>query len=430
MKIHVKTFGCSANVAEGEMMEGVLSKKHNLVDDVNDSEVFVVNACTVKGDHTVLREVKKQIGKKKIVIGGCVTPSLRKAVRELDPEANFLTTHNLDKVGELVGLTSGKSEFAASNFEKLELPRHRKNPIVGIVPISDGCLDHCTYCSTKIIKGNLKSYPPSVIIASVRKQLAEGCKELWITSQDTSAYGYDIGTNLPTILSAILDLSGDFVVRVGMGNPTFLPDYLPELVRVLKHPKMFKFLHIPVQSGSDPVLQRMKRRYSVASFRHICEVLRKEIPDLTLSTDIIVGFPKETEEQFIETLKVCKDIGFDVINISRFVARKGTIAAGMDGQIDGGVKKDRSRRLTDQFRTCSTDILKKWIGWKGRVLVDQIRKDGTVVCRNYAYKQVIISGDYPLGTKLDVEITGSTTFYLNGAISSPDSSTGLLSLGS
>ena len=150
---------------------------------------------------------------------------------------------------------------------------------------------------------------------------------MWLTSQDTACYGYDIDTNIVNLLKKILKMQRDFRIRLGMGNPDYFPDYLDELIEVFKDRRMYKFLHIPVQAGSDNVLKAMKRNYSISTFKNIIRKFRSNIPDITLSTDIICGYPDETDEDFEETIKLIKEIRPDVLNISRFWPRPGTIAA-------------------------------------------------------------------------------------------------------
>jgi MiaB/RimO family radical SAM methylthiotransferase len=245
----------------------------------------------------------------------------------------------------------------------------------------------------------------------VEKCVADGCKEIWITGQDTCCYGFDRGTNLARLLKMVVDVPGDFKVRVGMGNPRHVPKYLAELVEVMKHPKIFKFLHIPVQAGNNEVLKAMRRGHTVETFIDIVNAVRKEIPEMTISTDIIVGYPTETEEQFEDTLKLVENVKPDVINIARFSPRPGTAAATMQGQVHGNVMKERSRQLTDVYRKVSAERNKQWLGWEGEVIVDEKVKEG-VSARNYAYKTIVIRKDIPLGTVLKVKITEASTYFL------------------
>lgn len=407
MKVHVKSYGCSANMAEGEQIKG----QFELAEE-KDADMFVLNICTVKGDKNALDEikaVKKQYPNKKIAIAGCITPSIVQPIKLIDPNAILVNTHHIDNISTLVNTKTDVLSHAKPI--KLLMPRVRSNPVVGIVPISSGCLDACAFCSTRLVKGVLFSFPSEVIVKEVEKCVADGCKEIWITGQDTCCYGFDRGTNLARLLKMVVDVPGDFKVRVGMGNPRHVPKYLAELVEVMKHPKIFKFLHIPVQAGNNEVLKAMRRGHTVETFIDIVNAVRKEIPEMTISTDIIVGYPTETEEQFEDTLKLVENVKPDVINIARFSPRPGTAAATMQGQVHGNVMKERSRQLTDVYRKVSAERNKQWLGWEGEVIVDEKVKEG-VSARNYAYKTIVIRKDIPLGTVLKVKITEASTYFL------------------
>jgi MiaB-like tRNA modifying enzyme len=408
MKVHVKSYGCSANMAEGEQIKGQFA---DLAEE-KDADLVVLNICTVKGDKNALdaiKEVKKNYPNKKIAIAGCITPSIMQPIKLIDPHAILVNTHHIDNISTLVNTKTDALTHAKPI--KLLMPRVRTNQVVGIVPISSGCLDACAFCSTRLVKGVLFSFPPEIIVKEVEKCVQDGCKEIWITGQDTCCYGFDRDTNLAKLLQQVAAVPGDFKVRVGMGNPRHVPKYLNELVAVMKNPKIFKFLHIPVQAGNNEVLKAMRRGHTVETFVDIVNMMRKEIPEMTISTDIIVGYPTETEAQFQDTLKLVEQVKPDTINIARFSPRPGTTAATMAGQVHGNVKKDRSRQLTNAYRKVSAERNKQWLGWEGDVIVDEKVKDG-VSARNYAYKTIVIRKDIPLGTILKVKITEASTYFL------------------
>ena len=411
MKVHVKSYGCSANMAEGEQIKGQFAE---LVEE-KDADLVVLNICTVKGDKTALdaiKEVKKNYPDKKIAIAGCITPSIVAPIKMIDPEAVLVNTHHIENISMLVNTKTDALTHAKPI--KLLQPRVRTNPVVGIVPISSGCLDACAFCSTRLVKGVLFSFPPEVIAKEVEKCVADGCKEIWITGQDTCCYGFDRGTNLAKLLKMIVEIPGDFKVRVGMGNPRHVPKYLSELVEVMKNQKIFKFLHIPVQAGNNDVLKAMRRGHTVETFVDIVNAFRKEIPDITISTDIIVGYPTETEKQFEDTLKFVEQMKLDIINIARFAPRPGTTAATMQGQVHGNIRKERSRKLTELQKSVALERNKQWLGWQGEAIVDEKVKDG-VSARNHAYKTIVIRKDLPLGTVLKVRITEAHNFFLVGS---------------
>lgn len=422
-RIFVKSFGCSANFSDGEMMQGLLKEigKFNISKDARDADLIIVNACTVKGENTALKEIKQLhelFPYKKLIITGCLTEKLMAAVRELSSDVSFVSTHNIKDIVQVVEETlhdDPVSIIAKKGCKKILLPRVRKNPVIGIVQISTGCVNCCTYCSTKLIKGNLKSFSIEEICEDVKNLVKDGCKEIWLTSQDTACYGQDIGTNLPELLKKVCEVEGDFLVRLGMGNPKHFKNMIEELIEAFKHPKMFKFLHIPVQSGNDDILRKMNRGYNSQEFMAIIKQFREAIPKITISTDVIVGFPSETEEQFNDSVRLIEEIRPAVLNISRFVAREGTKAFDLP-QIHGEVKKDRSRLLTSVHEWVSREVNKRWKNWEGEILIDEEGKEESSIGRNKSYVPIVVKKVLPLGSKVNVKITEIGLHYVIGEI--------------
>lgn len=401
------------------MMQGILSRaNHDIVQDEKNADAIVLNICTVKGDKNALKQVKnvhEQHPGKKIVVAGCITPSIVQQIKNFVPDASLVSTHNIDKI---VQATTTKQEFLQrSRKTKIGLPRIRANPTVGIVNIASGCTSACTFCSTKIVKGGIQSYPAQNVLEECEQHLNDGCKELWLTSQDNGCWGVEWNQNLSHLLEFLTNkLRGPFHIRNGMSNPKHVVKFYEELIKAYKHPKIFKFLHLPVQSGSNKILGLMRRQHSVKDFLKTIKRFREEIPELTLATDIIVGFPGETEQDFEQTLQVIEQARPDVINISRFAARPGTPAAKMPEQVHGRESKERSRKVTELFKRIARERNEEWVGWEGDVLVDEQGKNNTMIARNHAYKQVIIPGRRELGEIVRVKIIGATAHDLRAVI--------------
>ncbi|MFH1664139.1 MAG: tRNA (N(6)-L-threonylcarbamoyladenosine(37)-C(2))-methylthiotransferase [archaeon] len=425
-KVVFKTYGCSNNFSESEAMAGLLEKtghKTKESSDFSSADAVVFNMCSVKGPsvNNCLNSVKKLLKdfpEKKIVVAGCVPKTLIPKIHAISDKISIVNTHNIEKIVEAVDSSFENHALEFSSFErkvKLGFPKKRINPVISIVPILSGCNDFCAYCSTKLIKGSLFSFPEEKILEEIKKSVEGGCKEIWITSQDNGAFGTEKDkTQLPGLLKKVTEIKGDFFVRIGMANPTYILESLKELISVLKNKKIFKFLHIPVQSGNNEILKKMNRRYSVEDFKKIVSVFRKEFPEISISTDIIVGFPGETEKQFNDSMKLVSDTKPDVLNISRFQSRPDTLASKMP-QLKGAVIKSRSRKLTSLFYKISEQNNKKWIGKKCVVLVDKKgKKQNQCIGRNQSYKQVVLNEKIPLGEKVKVKITGSKRFYLVG----------------
>ena len=207
--------------------------------------------------------------------------------------------------------------LAKKELPVLDLPKIRKNKLVEIIPLSTGCLGSCTYCKTRHARGRLGSYDPDAIVERARIAISEGVMEIWLTSEDTGAYGRDIGTNLPNLLKSIVKIMPDHtMLRLGMTNPPYILEHLQAMADIMKHPRVYEFLHVPVQSGSNNVLDKMNREYTCEEFNEVCDFLKEEMPTMTLATDIICGFPTETAEDHEETCALVRRHQFPVLNIS------------------------------------------------------------------------------------------------------------------
>ncbi len=417
--IAIETHGCSANAAESEMMGGLLQKAGFSLTEKENSDVILINVCTVKGEGTALRavkEAKQQFPHKKLVIGGCITPKLLTKIREIDEDASVLNTHNVHNVVSIVEETINDTPitaFSRTPEVKVGLPRMRKNPIVGIIPILNSCASHCTFCSTKLVKGKLLSYPQPAILAEARRAITSGCKELWITSQDNGAYGLDKGTReLPSLVKALCALPGDFKIRLGMTNPVHIITMLPEMLDLFHDSHVYQFLHIPLQSGNNRILSIMKRENTVEEYLSIVSLCKKEFPSITIATDIIVGFPTETEAEFLDTVELLRKTMPDIVNISRYRIRHGTLAARME-QVSGDEMKRRSRLLTSICQNIGQLQNEKWLGWEGEVLITEQGKEDSWLGRNVAYKQIVLKGNYSLGEKAKAIITKATPYDLS-----------------
>ena len=421
-KVNIITQGCSSNLRESEIMMGLLNNSgFDVINGEDESDANVVNICTVKGDTTALREIrrlKKQNPEKKLIVAGCITESIVPKIKNIDESISFVNTHNFGSIATVVenSLNGNVLELLDKRYEqKVNLPSLRKNPVIGIVPILNGCNYFCTFCSTKLVKGKLFSYPMDAIRHDVKEHLKSGCKEIWITSNDTGAYMVEQGgkQKIVELLEQILTIPIDFKLRLGMMNPGNSITILDGLIRIYKHPKMFKFLHIPIQSGNNEILKSMNRKYTVEDFADVVDAFRKEIPEITISTDIIVGFPSETEEQFQDSLRIIKKIKPDVLNLSRYATREGTIAAKMK-QLATNALKQRSRIMTKLYREIALENNKKWLNWNGKVLIDEKGTNDSWIGRNYCYKPVVVKGDFKLGDETDVKIFDVTSFDLRG----------------
>eukprot|EP00201_Polytomella_parva_P020049 CAMPEP_0175050040 /NCGR_PEP_ID=MMETSP0052_2-20121109/7052_1 /TAXON_ID=51329 ORGANISM="Polytomella parva, Strain SAG 63-3" /NCGR_SAMPLE_ID=MMETSP0052_2 /ASSEMBLY_ACC=CAM_ASM_000194 /LENGTH=652 /DNA_ID=CAMNT_0016314227 /DNA_START=101 /DNA_END=2056 /DNA_ORIENTATION=+ len=354
--IWVKTFGCSHNISDSEYMMGQLRQNgYNLVpEDRRDAaDLWIVNTCTVKNPSqsamsTIIGKARET--DKKLLIAGCV-PQGDKKLNELKG-LSLLGVSQIDRVVEAAEETlKGHTVvlLAKKELPLLDLPKVRRNRHIEILPISTGCLGACTYCKTKHARGHLGSYS----VAALAERVQQACldphvREIWLSSEDTGAYGRDIGSSLPELLEALVTAipDGSFTkIRVGMTNPPYMKEHLPAIAHWLQHPNVFKYLHIPVQSGSDPVLDRMNREYTCAEFEEVCDGLLSRVPELELATDIICGFPGETDNDQEATMKLLRKYKFPHCHISQFYPRPGTPAARMK-RVPTQVVKSRSKEVS------------------------------------------------------------------------------------
>ena len=420
-KIFVEAYGCSASFADSEMISGlIVNGGHILATDSSESDLNLIVTCSVK-DTTANKMMHriKTLKTKPLIVAGCLPKAEKSNVEKFSENASLLGPNSLGKTLDVINSTlSGRKQIALedSDLSKVGLPKVRLNPTVGIVEIASGCMSECTFCQTKLSKGDLSSYRLGDIVRQVQTEIKEGCKEVWLTSTDNGCYGLDIGTDLPTLVNAVSEIQEDFMIRVGMMNPMYMPRIKQKLIESYDNDKVFKFLHLPVQSGSDKVLNDMKRGHTSETFREIVKRTKDRFDDFTISTDIIVGFPSETEEDFQKTLTLLDETKPDVVNLSKYSARPGTDAAELK-QIDAAEIKRRSKIIFEQINKISLESNKKWIGWKGKVLFDENTEEG-IKGRNYAYKPISVQEKVNIGDSHIVEITDATRKRLIGKIAS------------
>ena len=420
-KIFVEAYGCSASFADSEMISGLIQNGgHTLVEKSAESDLNIVVTCSVK-DATANKMIHriKSLKSKPLIVAGCLPKAEQTSVENFADKASLLGPNSLGKTLQTINSTlNGRKQIVLedSDLSKVGLPKVRLNPAVGIIEIASGCMSECTFCQTKLSKGDLSSYRLGDIVRQVQTEIKDGCKEVWLTSTDNGCYGFDIGTDLPSLINTVVEIPEDFMVRVGMMNPMYMPRIKDKLIESYDSDKVFKFLHIPVQSGSDKVLQDMRRGHTAGTFREIVKKIRERFGQFTISTDIIVGFPSETEEDFQRTIALLNETKPDVVNLSRYSARPGTDAAEWK-QLDAVEIKRRSKIIFEQISKLSIESNKKWIGWKGRVLFDEMTDDG-IKGRNFAYKPVSITDQVNVGESHIVEITDASVKRLVGKIAS------------
>ena len=421
-RVYIKSFGCSANLADGEVIAGCLSEAgFEVVKNPKDAEFLVYNTCAVKSqtENRIVDILRKTPKDKRLIVTGCL-PVINFERLENEIEFDGITGPAPGaKIVDVLGrVAAGENviSLGATSSSDLYLPRVPVNPLVSVVPINYGCLGDCSYCCVHFARGHLRSNPVHEVVERVRRDLVSGVKEFWLTSQDTACYGKDIGSSLVDLLGRVCDVEDDFFVRLGMMNPDHVLGMLDELVEAYKCEKVFKFLHLPVQSGDDKVLGLMNRRYTVEEFTNVVQIFREEIPRLTLSTDVICGFPGESKEAFDQTKRLIAEIKPDIVNVSKFFSRPRTPAEKLL-PIPPRELNRRSRELAELSRRISFEKNRAWLGWQGKVLFDEKGKGESWMGRNFAYKPVVVkTRERLLGRSVQVRVVNVFSTYLEAEI--------------
>jgi threonylcarbamoyladenosine tRNA methylthiotransferase CDKAL1 len=427
MRVLVKSFGCSTNLADGAVLEGCLAQAgYELAGSIASADVIVLNTCAVKGptENRMIEISKRVPRKKKLIVTGCLPLVNFERLQKEVPFSGVVGPAAGERIVEIVkrvstGETVIALEKAADGLPNLSLPRVQSSSVTSIVPINYGCLGSCAYCCVVFARGRLRSYDVVDIVERVREDLDSGLREFWITSQDTACYGRDKRTDLAALLQALCGIDGNFRVRVGMMTPNNVLDILEELVQAFQDERIFKFIHLPVQSGDDDVLKRMRRFYCVNDFKRVVEAFRASFPDITLATDVICGFPGETEEAFQGTLRLMEEVRPDVVNVSKFFARPKTAAAKMQKDaVPWSEIKRRSIMASALAKKLSLENNRRLVGWTGEILIDEVGKvPGSWVGRNFAYKPVAVKTTSKLiGKFVPVEIMKAFPTYLLSTI--------------
>ena len=417
-RVYVEAHGCSASYGDSEIISGILvNGGHTMAATPEQSDAGILVTCSVK-DATADRMIHriKSLSGKPLVVAGCMPKAEAGTVEKFAPDASLMGPGSLNRALDMVdaALDGAKITDLRGSGEKLGLPRVRLNSAVSIIQIASGCMSECTFCQTKLAKGDLSSYRPGDIIRQAAADIRAGCREVWLSSTDNGCYGFDIGTDLPSLVNMITDMPGNFRVRVGMLNPMYMPRIRDKLLESYMSDKVYKFLHIPVQSGSNDTLADMRRGHTAKTFRDTASRFRKKFPGITISTDIIVGFPSESAEDFGRTLSLVRKTRPDMVNLSRYAARPGTPAALMP-QIPDADIRHRSRIIHDAAADISLQSNTRWIGWRGEVLFAENARD-RIRGRNYAYRPIHVDEKVNLGDIRMVEVTGATAHGLAGVL--------------
>lgn len=434
-KAYVRSFGCQLNVSDGEKIKGLLKKMgFSFTEDENSADLIILNTCAVResaedrvfgiiGSMKKLKELNPSLI---IGISGCMTAQghVAEKIRKSYPQVDFvLGTSAINALpGLLLDCLRGR-KFAADISEYDDFSETaeqvRENPFKASVPIMFGCNNFCTYCIVPYVRGRERSRMPQDIISEVTQLVNDGYKEIMLLGQNVNSYGNDLSGEMsfPQLLRELNDIDGDFIIRFMSSHPK---DASQELIdAIFECEKVAKHLHLPVQSGSSEVLMRMNRRYSVEKYLDIVASIRSRDPEFSLTTDLIVGFPDESDEEFRSTLELIKQVKYDNIYSFIYSKRSGTKAAEMHDAVSAEEKSCRMRELLELQREITTEHYKRFIGRKMRVLADDVSKkrEGFLTGKSNEFIIVEFEGDKSLiGQFVDVEITDAMNWAVTGKI--------------
>ncbi len=412
MKVYYEVYGCAVMRGEAEAALSQL-REAGIEVSTEGGDAAILFTCTVRSE-TEQRMLSRisELSKKyeRLVVTGCLASAQPGLIKKSAPNAIIVSNGMMHELAK--ALIEGKSYLG------YERPRDwlRSPPpkFVTVIPIADGCLGNCTFCITKVARPVLRSQRPEVVVKYAVEGVKRGAKEIWLTAPDAAAYGKDVGTNLAELLRALLDaIPEDVRVRVGMMNPDTFEEIMDELFGVFEDPRVFKFFHLPLQSASDRLLKLMGRKYTYDQYKRIVREVRSKFGDPSVATDLLIGFPGETEEDHLLTLEALRELEFERVHVAAYTPRPLTLAARMK-QVDEATKSKRVREAYRVMIEVGEKVHSKYLGEVVDVFVDEYdEKHGTFVGRMGNYIPVVIPAG-KLGESVKVRVTGYTFYDLRG----------------
>ena len=438
-KVYIETMGCQMNKSDSERMYGMLSNfGYEETSDPKEADLLMVNTCSIRqlSEDKAYSLIgtwgkwKKSNPKLKIGFCGCVAQQKAKEIFKRAHYVDFvLGTHKIyslpaiiNKINQGEKICECEETNATEDTEAVKYDINRVKSANAWIPITEGCNNFCTYCIVPYTRGRERSRLPETIIKEVKDALNSGFKEVTLLGQNVDSYGKDFKNRdyrLADLLKEVNAIEGNFRIRFVTSYPTDITDELIKTVVTLD--KVCEYFHIPMQSGNSEVLKAMNRRYDRETYAKIAKKIRDMVPDVTITSDFIAGFPGETEEQFLDTLSAMEELELDYSNTAAYSPREKTVAARwVDKFIDEDTKFERLARLNEQNRKCCLASNKKFVGRTMEVLVESFENHkgkNIVTGRTRNNKIVHIPYDKDIiGEFINVKITGCKTWYLNGEI--------------
>ena len=437
-KLHLITYGCQMNEYDSERVAGLLrERQYELTDDASAADVILLNTCAIreKAEDKVfskLGELKLlKATRPELVIGvmGCMAQLQQATIFRRAPQVDLVFgSPAIARVGDLVERARREGrpvlETGEAPLVKITAKPPAADRLKAFVTVMEGCEKHCTFCVVPRTRGSERSHPPAAIVAEIEELVAGGCREVTLLGQTVNAYGRDLvpPTDLAELFARVNDVAGLERIRFTTSNPYNLT---PRLIRAMREvPKVCEWFHLPLQSGSDAVLERRNRGYTRAHYLDLIAALRDAEPAMAFSTDIIVGFPGETEADFAATVEMIERVGYDNVFVFRYSRRPGTPAATMPEQVADEVKADRNRRLLEVVERVTGAQSARLAGRTMEVLVDGVsrRNPGELAGRTRCNRVVNFDGQgqVAVGDIVHVRVTEALPHSLRGTLATPE----------
>ncbi len=431
-RFHIITQGCQMNVRDSQAMAGLLAGMgYQPTEDPGEADIILLNTCTVRegaddrayGRLGELRALKRRRPGLILGVAGCLVQKDRERVRERAPYLDLVFgVHNIHRLPELLRQVRDGCLPVYEVWDRSDrdrplpvLPALRGDAIRGFVNIIHGCNKFCTFCIVPYVRGRERSAPPEAVAAEVEGLAAQGYREVTLLGQNVDSYGHDLTPrrDLADLLRWVHDIDGIERIRFTTSHPR---DMTLNLIRtVAELPKVCEHIHLPVQAGDDRLLRRMHRAYTTAQYRATIDAIRAAMPQASVTTDIIVGFPGETDEEFEGTVRLVNEVQFDAVNTAIYSPREGTPAAGYPDQVPEATKRPRLHALNALVERIAAEVNQPLVGTRQEVLVEGPGTRGGMVGRTRTNKVVILEGDAGLiGRTVPVEITSAGSWVLRG----------------
>ena len=381
MNIYFVTFGCKVNAGEDQYyLSQLIEQGFKEAASIHDADIVVINTCAVtesaaKKSAHYIEKLRKENKDLKIIVTGCLTEEKGAALKEYGADIIVTNGSKSELVNHIINLTDGYIKASNGSFAGGAYLSHTKTKTRAFFKIQDGCDACCTYCIIPELRGKPKSMPKDEVISGFKKLLSLGYKEIVLVGIHIGLYGKDLGLNITDILEELVKIEGDFRIRLTSIEINEIDDRLLNLIKNNK--KICPHLHIPLQSGCDKILSLMGRKYKKDDYINIIAKARKLIPNVTIGSDIIAGFPEETDDDFNETLKTLKSAGTEFYHAFPYSERKGTVAENMENKVDIKIREERAAKLREQGHISLMNLYKNSIGKTYTVLSEKGNKGHT-----------------------------------------------------